>query len=94
MADIRGYRFYRQRYFRQAQAWFEVAVRSDPTFEPSLRNAARVAALLGEPQRAQNLLHRLGRLNTPLSRSLLRIVSQDPDFASLRAKRPSSHGAP
>ena len=88
VADMRGYRLYRKRYFRQAQVWFEIAASVDPSFEPALLNAARCAVLLKQPSRAQELLRSLGRLNTPLSRSRLGRAKQDPDFAPLWAAHP------
>jgi len=83
MADIRGYRLFKRRYFRQARAWFEAAVKSDPTFEPALYNAARSAAAMGDRARAAEHLRRLSRLETPLARSRLQMAARDPDLASL-----------
>jgi len=83
IADMRGYRLYRKRYFRQAQSWFEAAVKVDPSFEPALLNAARCAMLLKDQAKAARMLSTLGRLNTPLARSRLALARMDPDFAAL-----------
>lgn len=83
MADIRGYRLFKRRYFRQARIWFEAAVRSDPTFEPALFNAARAAAAAGDLAAARRHLRRLQRLNTPLARSRLRLAPSDRDLKAL-----------
>ena len=83
VADMRGYRLYRRRNFKQAQAWFEAAVQADPTFEPALFNAARCAALLGRREQAAERLRGLQKLDTPLSRSRLKLTERDPDFASV-----------
>jgi tetratricopeptide (TPR) repeat protein len=80
MADIRGYRLYRERRFQRAQVWFEAAVRTDPSYEYSRYNAARVASLLGEADRAQAHLNQLAQLETPLSRRLLSFSRRDPDL--------------
>lgn len=85
-ADIRGYRLYRRRYFGQARVWFEAATRTDPTYEPGLLNAARVAALLGDLVGAREHLRRLRAIGTPLSRSRLSLMKSDPDFAKLWEK--------
>ena len=82
-ADIRGYRLFRRRYFRQALAWLEAAVRSDPTFEPALYTAARAAAAAGEPDAARGYLRGLAALKTPLARDRLRMARQDPDLAPI-----------
>lgn len=82
-ADIRGYRLYRRRYFRQALAWLEAAVRTDPTFEPALFNAARAAAAAGELEAARGYLRRLAALETPLARDRLRMARQDADLGPL-----------
>lgn len=34
LADIRGYRLYKRRFFGRAHAWFSAAVQTDPRFEP------------------------------------------------------------
>lgn len=96
MADIRGYRLYRRRYFHQAHVWFEAAIRVDPSYELSLFNAARTAALLGRTTRAQAHLESLRRLDTPLAKDRLRRVARDRDFAALRpgaSSRPSTRPA-
>ena len=83
MADIRGHRLFRGRYFGQARAWFDAALRTDPTFEPALFNAARAAAAAGDPGAARRHLKTLRRLDTPLARSRLQLAEQDPDLAGL-----------
>jgi len=83
MADIRGYRLFRRREFRQALAWFEVAVHSDATFEPAMFNAARAAAALGQVQTAHRYLQLLRGLGTPLARTRLALARTDPDLAPL-----------
>ena len=88
VADMRGYRLYRKRYFRQAQIWFEAAATADPSFEPALFNAARCAILLEHPARARALVSTLMRLNTPLAKSRLSLAKEDPDFAALWAEQP------
>lgn len=90
VADMRGYRLYRKRYFHQALVWFEAAVKVDPAFEPALFNAARCAMLLNEQSKAARLLAALGRLNTPLARSRLAMAREDPDFAALWSNLPDS----
>ncbi len=87
IADIRGYRLYRRRYFGRAHIWFSAAVRTDPTYELSLYNAARTAALLGKVDTAQGLLQRLRRLDTPLARHRLQLAASDPDLAAWRARK-------
>jgi len=87
VADMRGYRLYRQRYFGRARAWFRAAIQADPTLELSLYNGARCAALLGDVDDARALLSRLRRLGTPLSRARLRSSLTDPDLAALRQSR-------
>lgn len=82
IADMRGYRHYRKRRYAQAYAWFIMATKTDGTFELSLFNAARSAALLGRGPEALALLHRLRALKTPLGRSLARRADRDPDFAA------------
>jgi tetratricopeptide (TPR) repeat protein len=82
-ADIRGFRLFRRRYFRQARVWFEAAVRSDPTFEPALYNAARAAAAAGDLRAAREHLRRLAALKTPLARGKLRQARDDSDLAEL-----------
>jgi hypothetical protein len=89
VADMRGYRLYRQRLFGQARAWFDAAVRVEPRFELSLYNAARSAALLGKLTEARALLARLQALDTPLARGRLRLAERDPDLATLRHTTPS-----
>ena len=84
VADMRGYRLYRRRAFRQARAWFDTAIGVDARFELSLYNAARCAALLGKNVEARGLLARLRALDTPLARSRLRLAERDPDLATLR----------
>ncbi|PIE17044.1 MAG: hypothetical protein CSA65_09825 [Proteobacteria bacterium] len=84
LADIRGYGFYRQRQFGQAHEWFLAAVATDPSFELSLYNAARTAALLGRFEEAKRLIERLRALDTPLARMRLKLGSRDPDLAVLR----------
>lgn len=88
VADMRGYRLYRKRYFRQAQVWFEAAATADPSFEPALLNAARCAILLERPDRARAFVSTLQRLNTPLAKSRLSLAKEDPDFAPLWAEQP------
>lgn len=83
MADIRGYRLFKRRLFGQARAWFETAVRADPTFEPAIFNAARAAAAAGDASAARDHLRRLRRLGTPLARSRLGLARQDPDLRGL-----------
>lgn len=83
VADMRGYRLYRKRNLKQAQVWFERAVEVDPTFEPSLLNAARCAVLLGQPDQARAHLQTLKKLDTPLARSRLALTTTDPDFQPL-----------
>lgn len=83
MADIRGHRLFRRRYFRQARVWFEAAVRTDPTFEPALLNAARATAAAGDRAAAVRHLKALEKLGTPLARSRLRLAAEDPDLAGL-----------
>jgi hypothetical protein len=85
IADIRGYRLFRKRYFGQARVWFEEATRLDPTFEPALFHAARTAALLGDVAGARRHLARLRGLGTPMSRRQLEISAHHADFAVLRA---------
>lgn len=87
MADIRGYRHYHARRYRRAQVWFEHAVRLAPSYELSLYNAARVAALLGELERARTHLAALGALRTPMAARALERARQDPDLAALRRSR-------
>jgi hypothetical protein len=82
VADMRGYRLYRRRLFGQALAWFSRAVKTDPSFEPSLYNAARCAALLGEVQKARAYLQQLRGLRTPLAHARLQRAPTDPDLAS------------
>lgn len=82
-ADIRGYRLFRRRYFRQALAWLEAAVRSDPSFEPALYNAARAAGAAGDTDAARGYLRRLADLQTPLARDRLRVAREDPDLAPI-----------
>lgn len=94
VADMRGYRLYRKRYFRQAQVWFETAALVDPSFEPALFNAARCAVLLEQPVRARERINALKRLNTPLARSRLDLARQDPDFASLWTEAPPPSAPP
>lgn len=82
IADMRGYRLFRKRRYAQAHAWFIRATQVDGTFELSLFNAARCAALLDRGPEAHALLHRLRALKTPLSRSLARRADRDPDLAA------------
>jgi hypothetical protein len=84
VADTRGYRLYRTRHLGQARAWFEAAVSVDRSFELSLYNAARCAALQGDHRAARRHLLSLQRLDTPLSRARMSMASQDPDLQSLR----------
>jgi Tfp pilus assembly protein PilF len=84
MADIRGYRLFRRRYFAQARVWFEEAIALDPSFEPALFHAARAAALLGDVAGARRHLDRLRGLGTPMSRRQLEISTRHEDFARLR----------
>lgn len=93
MADIRGYRLYRKRYFRRARAWFEIAVRTDPSFELSRYNAARAAALTGDLAGARRHLRALRALGTPLSRHRMELAKVDPDLAALRAWLGGGRGA-
>ncbi len=86
MADIRGYRLYRKRFFKQAHIWFEAAAKVDPSYELALFNAARTAVLLGDVLAARKHLFRLKKLDTPLSRSRLKLIDSDPDFAKLRSE--------
>jgi hypothetical protein len=86
MADIRGHRLFRRRFFKQARVWFEAAVRADPTFEPALLNAARATAAAGDRAAALRHLKALEKLGTPLARSRLRLAAEDPDLAGLAAK--------
>jgi len=84
LADIRGYRLYKRRFFGRAHAWFLAAVAMDGRYELSLYNAARTAALLGRLDQARGLLARLAKLGTPLSRMRLALARKDPDLAVLR----------
>lgn len=84
LADIRGYRFYRKRFFGQAQIWFEIAVKIDPLYELSLYNAARTAALLGDLNKARTRLKQLEKLKTPMSQRRLQLSLSDPDFSALK----------
>lgn len=84
VADMRGYRLYRRRYFGQALAWFRSAIAVDSTFELSLYNAARCTALLGHSGEAAEMLGQLRRLGTPLSRARLELATSDPDLAAVR----------
>lgn len=84
LADIRGYRLYKRRFFGRAHAWFSAAVATDPRFELSLYNAARTAALLGKADEARTHLRRLAALNTPLARTRLTLARTDPDLRNLR----------
>ena len=77
VADIRGYRLYRRGLYRQARVWFEIGVEIDPTFEPCLHNAARVAALLGDQDAARAHLAQLARLDTPMGRRFLRSLAAE-----------------
>lgn len=86
VADTLGYRLYRQRNFGQARKWFEAAINTDATFELSLYNAARCAALMGDLQDAVKYLQALQRLKTPLSRSRLIMARTDPDLSALTKK--------
>lgn len=83
MADIRGYRLFRKRYFGMARRWFMTAARTDPSFEPAHYNAARAAALLGDTAAARRHLERLRELGTPMSRRKLQLARRHPDFAPL-----------
>lgn len=83
LADIRGYRLYKHRYFGRAHEWFLAAVDTDPRFELSLYNAARTAALLGHVAEAQAFLTRLQKLATPLARQRLILARTDPDLAGV-----------
>lgn len=85
MADIRGYRLYRERRYRRAQVWFETAVQLDPSYELSQYSAARVAALLDDLDRAREHLAQLRRQDTPLARRALLAAERDPDLAALRS---------
>ncbi|MBW2731290.1 MAG: hypothetical protein JRH20_02795 [Deltaproteobacteria bacterium] len=85
MADIRGYRLYRQRYFEQAHAWFEAAIRVDPSYELSLFNAARTAALTKRLKRAREHLESLRRLDTPLARDRLARAARNTDFKAIHS---------
>jgi hypothetical protein len=89
LADIRGYGFYRRRFFGRAHEWFLAAVATDPRFELSLYNAARTAALLGRRSEARRLLERLRVLDTPLARMRLKLATRDPDLSRLRGEKPS-----
>jgi tetratricopeptide (TPR) repeat protein len=82
VADIRGFRLYRRRYYGQALEWFAAAVAADPSFELALYNAARAAALGGRPELARGYLSRLRALATPLARTLASRAAADPDLAS------------
>ena len=87
IADIRGYRFYKRRYFARARVWFEAAARTDPSYELSLYNAARAAALLGDLPAAKAHLEKLRKLGTPLAKRRLKLAKKDPDFKALRAEK-------
>ena len=56
----------------------------DPSFELSLYNAARCAALQDDLKAAARHLLALQRLNTPLSRARMRMAREDPDLTALR----------
>ena len=84
MADIRGYRLFRKRYFGQARVWSEEAIALDPSFEPALFHAARAAALLGDVAGSRRQLDRLRVLGTPMSRRQLEISARHVDFTALR----------
>ncbi len=94
VADTLGYRLYRQRRFGQARAWFERAVAADPTYELSLYNAARCAALLGDLSAALRHLRRLQALDTPLARSRLALALTDPDLQRVRDLARNPAGPP
>ena len=89
VADIRGFRLFKRRSYRQAQVWFEAAVGVDPTFEPSLYNAALTAAVLGDPARARRHLAALRRLGTPLSRRRLSRATRNGHLGRLLRTAPS-----
>ena len=86
VADTRGYRLFHWRYFQQARAWFEEAVRVDPTYELSLYNAARCTAALGDHKASIAHLATLEKLDTPLSRSRLVLGAEDPDLLAMQQK--------
>lgn len=86
LADIRGYRLYRMRYFKRAHQWFEAAIENDPSFELSLYNGARTAALTGRLKRARQLLSMLKILDTPLSKMRLELAKTDEDLSALKSK--------
>jgi hypothetical protein len=83
VADIRGYRLYRRRFYGKALAWFEAALVAEPGHELALLNAARAARLLHRDEDARRHLAALARLESELSRSLLRRASTDPDLGGL-----------
>jgi hypothetical protein len=85
VADMRGFRLFRTRYFRRARVWFERSVVTDPAYEPALYNAARCAAALSDAAAAREQLARLGALGTPLSTLKLSQARSDPDLAPLLA---------
>ena len=87
MADIRGYRLYKRRYFARAHSWFRAAVAADPRFELALYNAARTATLLGKREEALGYLRRLASLGTPLARARLKLARKDPDLQALDLRR-------
>ena len=86
VADTRGYRLFRTRRHGAALAWFERAIQMDPTYELSLYNAARCAALLGDTPAAIKHLYTLQRLNTPLSRGRMAMALRDPDLVAVRQR--------
>jgi hypothetical protein len=87
MADIRGYRHYRNRRFKQAYIWFFHASFVDPKFELSHYNAARCAALIGRCDWVFEHLARLRSLGTPLSRARLALANCDPELFGKRGPK-------
>ena len=86
VADTRGYKYFRWRYFKRARVWFEHAARVDPTYEMSLYNAARCAAALGDHKAAIAHLQTLEKLQTPLSRSRMVLANEDPDISAMKER--------
>jgi tetratricopeptide (TPR) repeat protein len=82
IADIRGFRLYRQGRYAQALAWFAAGARIDDSYEPCLFNAARAAAMSGDPAGARRYLAQLRRLDTPMARRHLARARTDPALAA------------
>lgn len=89
VADIRGYRLYRRRFYGQALAWFEAALAAEPAHELALLNAARAAHLLGQDDLARRHLTSLSRIGTELARSRLRRAAEDSDLRGLTTGKPT-----